>query len=117
MDEDLCFLPAVEQARLVRSGALSAREAVEAHLERIDAENPAVNAVVTVVGARALRDAAEADARRARGDRLGPLHGVPIAHKDLVRTAGIRTTFGSPIFAGSRARGRRALRGTGSTPE
>ena len=99
MDEDLCFLPAVEQARLLRSGALSAREAVEAHLERIDAENPAVNAVVTVVGARALRDAVQADARRARGDRLGPLHGVPIAHKDLVRTAGIRTTFGSPIFA------------------
>ncbi len=99
MDDDLCYLPAVEQARLLRTGALSAREVVEAHLRRIDTENPAVNAVVTVVGDRALSAATEADARQARGERLGPLHGVPIAHKDLVRTAGIRTTFGSPIFA------------------
>src|SRR4029077_16453838 len=70
-----------------------------AHLERIDDANPVVNAVVTVVRDRALPAAPEADARLARGDAPGLWHEVPIPRKDLVLTAGIRTTFGSPIFA------------------
>ncbi len=96
---DLCSLPATEIARLLRARSLSARELLEAHLARIEETNPAINAIVTVVPERAMDEAREADERLARGEAAGPLHGLPIAIKDLVQTAGIRTTFGSPIFA------------------
>jgi amidase len=72
---------------------------VTAHLERIDRLNPAVNAIVTLVPEQALEAADAADRRRLAGEELPPLHGLPIAHKDLVDTAGVRTTYGSPIFA------------------
>ena len=91
-------LPATEQAALLRSGVMSAVELVREHLDRIERRNGAVNAVVTVVPERALAAAEEADARRAGGEPLPPLHGLPIAHKDLVDTAGVRTTYGSPSF-------------------
>jgi len=91
-------LPATEQAALLRSGAVSATELVGEHLDRIDRLNGAVNAVVTVLPDRALAAAAEADRRRTAGQSLPPLHGLPIAHKDLVDTAGVRTTYGSPSF-------------------
>ena len=97
--EDLCLRPAHEIAGLVARGELSARQLVEAHLERIEAVDPLVNAVVTRVPERALEWADEADARQARGEPLGPLHGLPIAHKDLVMTAGIRTTLGTKTMA------------------
>ena len=96
---ELCFLPATELARLIRDGEVSAREVLAAHLEQIEAVNPAVNAIVTFVPDRAREAARLADEALARGDVVGPLHGLPIAHKDLVATAGIRTTSGSPIFA------------------
>jgi amidase len=83
----------------VRAGELSARDLVQAHLDRIEAVNPKLNAIVTLVPERALAWAAEADERQARGEALGPLHGLPIAHKDLVMTAGIRTTMGSSLLA------------------
>jgi amidase len=82
----------------VRAGALSAVELLDAHLERIDALNPAVNAVVTVVPDAARAAARAADRRHAAGEPLPPLHGLPIAHKDLVDTAGVRTTYGSPAY-------------------
>ena len=91
-------LPATEQAALLRSGAVSSVELVREHLDRIERLNDVVNAVVTLVPERALAAAEEADARRARGEPLPPLHGLPIAHKDLVDTAGVRTTYGSPSF-------------------
>ena len=69
-----------------------------AHLKQIERVNPRVNAIVTLVADRALENARKADEAQAHGAPLGPLHGLPIAHKDLVETAGIRTTFGSPIF-------------------
>jgi amidase len=78
---------------------LSAREVVAAHLERIDRVNPRLNAIVSLRPEAALADADAADRRLARGERPGPLHGLPIAIKDLEDTAGIRTTYGSRLFA------------------
>ena len=89
-----------ETARLLRAGEISAREVTAAHLERIEAVNPRVNALVTITAERALDRAAELDRRFAAGDEPGPLHGLPVAHKDSRLTAGVRTTFGSPIYAG-----------------
>jgi amidase len=91
-------MSAVEMARLIRANELSAREAVEAHLSQIDRLNPALNAIVTVAADRARHHAAAADEAQARGETLGPLHGLPIAHKDLQPVAGMRTTMGSRIF-------------------
>jgi amidase len=99
VDTSLCELTAVELAGLVRKGELSARELLAAHLERINTVNPALNAIVTLVPDRAGGWAAEADERQARGEPLGPLHGLPIAHKDLLMTEGIRSTSGSPLLA------------------
>lgn len=99
MDDDLCFTPAVELARLLRSRELSARELLDAFLNRIHRINPQLNAIVTLAEGRATAEAAAADEAAARGGRLGVLHGLPIAVKDLADTAGIRTTYGSPLFA------------------
>ncbi|MDX1983941.1 MAG: amidase [Bryobacteraceae bacterium] len=95
---DLCFLTARELARRMRKRDLSAREVLAAHLAQIERVNPKVNAVVTLVAEAAARRAAEADQAAAKGRFLGPLHGLPIAHKDLQDTRGIRTTYGSPLF-------------------
>ncbi|TQE32352.1 amidase family protein, partial [Streptomyces ipomoeae] len=97
--DDLCFRTAYELATALARREVSAREVVTAHLERIERVNPTVNAIVTLVADRALEEAAEADERLAAGQKVGPLHGLPVAHKDLHDTAGIRTTYGSPIFA------------------
>ncbi len=99
MSDDPCLLPAVEQARRLRAGDLGAVELVSAQLARVERLNPAVNAVVTLTPERALAAAAAADTRRRSDpDSLGPLHGLSIAHKDLLDTAGVRTTYGSPAF-------------------
>jgi amidase len=84
---------------MIRSRELSAAELLGAALARIEAVNPAVNAVVTLAADQARAVAAGLDARAARGEFAGPLHGLPVAIKDLVPTAGIRTTLGSPVFA------------------
>jgi amidase len=96
--DELCLLSATEQARALRAGACSSRELIEAHLARIERVDPLVNAIVTRSPERALAAADEADRRRARGDDLPPLHGLPIGHKDLQDTAGVRTTYGSPAY-------------------
>jgi amidase len=94
----LCFTSAVEMAALIRAKKLSAREALAEHLKQIDRVNPQVNAIVTLVADQATADAAHADEMQARGETLGPLHGLPVAHKDLIDTAGVRTTYGSLLF-------------------
>jgi amidase len=94
----ICLLSATELARRIRAKDLSAREVVSAHLDRIARVNPGVNAIVTLVADQAMECARAADEALARGEAVGPLHGLPIAHKDLQITKGIRTTFGSPIY-------------------
>jgi amidase len=97
-DSSICFLSAIEMARLIRAKKLSAREALAAHLKQIERVNPKVNAIVTLVPEMAAADAAKADEMQAHKETLGPLHGLPVAHKDLLETRGIRTTYGSPLF-------------------
>ena len=97
--DELCFTPATELARMLREREVSARELLEAHLDRIERVNPTINAIVTldVDGARA--QAARADEELAHGRVLGVLHGLPAAHKDTHATGGMRSTSGSPTLA------------------
>ncbi len=95
----LCDGSALDLAGMLRRGEVSAREVLDAHLARIDLLGPQLNAVVTRVDDAARRAAVAADEAFTRSGPVGPLHGLPVAHKDLALTAGIRTTFGSPIFA------------------
>src|SRR5580704_4315479 len=97
--EDLCANDAVTLAGMLRRREVSAREVIAAHIARIEALDGAINAVVTRSFDTALAKAADADAALARGESTGLLHGLPVAHKDLVDTAGVRTTYGSLLFA------------------
>jgi len=96
---DLCAYDAVALAGMLRSREVSAREVIAAHIERIEALDGVVNAVITRSFDKALSAAAAADNALASGGTLGLLHGLPVAHKDLADTAGVRTTYGSPLFA------------------
>jgi len=90
---------AIALAGMLRSREVSAREVVSAHIARIEAFDPVTNAVVTRTFEAATARAADADEAAAGGNPLGLLHGLPVAHKDLADTAGVRTTYGSPLFA------------------
>lgn len=89
---------AIELRQLIATREASAREVLEAHLQQIERVNGTVNAIVTLDAERAIRWSLEADEHQASGGELGVLHGLPIVHKDLFSTAGMRTTFGSPIY-------------------
>jgi amidase len=113
---DLCFAGAAEQARLVAAGEVSARELVDASLERIWQVDPDLNAFRVVLAHRALTEADQADARRGAGDRR-PLLGVPVAIKDDTDVAGEVTAWGSLSHGGRRERDAdvvRALRAAGA---
>jgi amidase len=96
--DDLCFLTATEMLALLLSKQLSSEELVRAHLEQIERVNPKVNAVVTLVAEQALEKARAGDNALAKGKSLGLLHGLPVLHKDLQETKGIKTTYGSRIY-------------------
>ena len=91
---ELCLLTATELAHRIATKEISSREATEAHIARIESINPTINAVVTPVFDLALNRADELDNA---AEITGPLHGLPILHKDLVPTRGIRTTYGNVI--------------------
>ena len=97
-DRDLCFTPAVDLHRLYRARKTSPIEVMRAVLDRVDAVNPRLNAIVTLEREPALRAAKTATAALKKGKKLGPLHGVPVTIKDLTHTKGIRTTWGSKVF-------------------
>jgi amidase len=94
-DDTVATLSAVELADGVRSGRWSSRELLDLYLDRIDRLGGPINAVVTLDAERAWDAAAAADAAVARGDELGPLHGLPITVKDAIETEGIRSTGGA----------------------
>lgn len=97
MTQDIFYMNATQMAAEIRVGHLSSRDLMQAHLERIDAVNPKVNAIITLHAEQAMAAAAAADEVQARKEPLGPLHGIPVAHKDLLATKGMRTTFGSKV--------------------
>ena len=95
---DLVNLSAVEMVRLIGVKDITAKELMEAHLLQIERVNPKVNAIVTLLPDLAIEKAEETDLAISSGEDVGILQGLPVAHKDLVPTKGIRTTFGSPIY-------------------
>ena len=92
---DLCFTPARTLARMIRARKVSATEVTKAFIAQIERVNPKVNAIVTFLPEHALKAAKALDRKKS----AAPLAGLPIAYKDLLPTRGIRTTFGSPIYA------------------
>ncbi len=97
-NSDITALSASKLAELIRNGAVSPREVVEAHLARIEKLNPQLNAIVTIA-ADAREKGIAAEVAVMRGETLGPLHGVPVTIKDTIETAGLRTTSGSALRA------------------
>ena len=98
MDDSLAFAPIAELATLIRRGELSPLELTEFYLERIERYDPALNAYLAVTAERARAQARAAEAQIAAGTYLGPLHGIPLAFKDLVDVAGLPTTGGSTLL-------------------
>ncbi len=93
----LTALTAVEMRSQIERKELSPIELLEGCLARIEALNPAINAIAATAFARARKEAAAAEKAVMAGDDLGPLHGLPFGVKDLQATAGVLTTYGSPI--------------------
>ncbi|AOT62496.1 amidase [Streptomyces rubrolavendulae] len=98
MKDALWRMPAAEQAEAVRRAEVSAVELVDSHLERIAEVNPRVNAVTRLMAESAREAAARTDRRRAAGEELGPLAGVPFTVKESTAVEGVPTTFGTPRF-------------------
>jgi amidase len=96
---EIVFERARTLCRRIRSRELSAVEVLRAFIAQVERVNPRVNAIVTFQPERALDAARAIDERIARGEAVGALAGLPIAYKDMIPTRGIRTTFGSPVYA------------------
>src|SRR5579863_631851 len=95
---DIAWTSATELAGLIRARTISPVEVMRETLARIERSQPVLNAFITVAGDAAMDAARDAEAAVMRGAKVGPLHGVPVAVKDLIPTANIRTTWGSLIF-------------------
>ena len=95
---ELCYLGARKLAALLRQRSVSAVEVTAAHLDQVARLNPSLNAIVTITAAQALERAMKLDQAAGRGEFQGSLHGLPVAHKDLFDTRGVRTTYGSLIY-------------------
>lgn len=98
MSEPLHYLSIEQAATAIRSNRFTAEDLVSAHLQRVRALDPTLHAFITVTGEQALEEARQADREIRAGIDRGPLHGIPIAHKDLVMTAGVRTTAHSRLL-------------------
>ena len=98
LSSDLVNLSAVEMVEMIKRKDVSAVELMMAHLQQVERINPKVNAIVTLLPEQAVEKAKKLDSAIAAGQDTGILQGLPVAHKDLVPTKGIRTTFGSPIY-------------------
>src|SRR6476620_4440357 len=99
MSTELIYSDATKLAELISTREISPVEVMKAHLDRIEAVNPRVNAIVTIADS-ALESARAAEAAVLRGDELGPLHGVPFTAKDSIDTAQVQTQRGSLLFKG-----------------
>jgi len=97
---DIIRLTAAQTAAKIAAGELTAVEVTQAHLDRIDATDEKVHAFLHVDREGALAQARAVDAKRAAGEKLGPLAGVPLAMKDIFTTEGVPTTCGSKILEG-----------------
>jgi Asp-tRNA(Asn)/Glu-tRNA(Gln) amidotransferase A subunit family amidase len=95
---ELIFNSATKLAEMIRTKQVSPVEVVEAHIQRIEEANPKLNAFVTTTFDRATEEARAAERRIVRGERVGPLHGVPVSVKDTFETAGVRTVAGSRLL-------------------
>ncbi len=102
--EEITNMSATAMAEQIASGALSSREVVEAHISRIEAVNPLINALVVPLFEQARKEAEKADAARVRKEQLGKLHGVPITIKESFDVAGTATTMGLSALAGKKAK-------------
>jgi aspartyl-tRNA(Asn)/glutamyl-tRNA(Gln) amidotransferase subunit A len=98
-NDELCLLSIEDAAQLIASKKVSPVELTQAVLARIERLNPKLTAYITVTAEQAITEAKAAEGETAAGKLRGPLHGIPIAHKDLFDTKGVRTTAGSKIFA------------------
>ena len=98
LNDDLCFVSATELSKLIRLKKISAQQIIRAHLDQIERLNPTLNAIVTLTAESALAEAQIADQKIGANDPIGILEGLPVAHKDLFLTRGVRTTFGSLVY-------------------
>ena len=116
-EQNLHWLSATEMAASVASNSLSPNEIAEAMIQRVDAVNPSINAIVQFDREQVTRDAAELSRQQEAGEKLGPLHGVPFTIKDLTAVDGLPTTFGMKPMADNIATGNAVvvdrLRGAG----
>jgi aspartyl-tRNA(Asn)/glutamyl-tRNA(Gln) amidotransferase subunit A len=96
--KELCFLSLAQLAEQVKKRAISPVEVTQAYLERIEAIDPKLNSYITVTAEQALQEAKVAEAQIRGNTYLGPLHGIPLAHKDIIATKGIKTTCASKVL-------------------